>query len=123
MLFRSTMVSTVERSVVAKHLRNIYAEGEVDETVTCAKFAQVADNGKTYQYKFYALSVIIAVGYRINSARATAFHVWATKVLEMFTQKGYVLDKDRLKNGPLFGEDYFEHLVAELQEIRGRAAG
>ncbi len=108
----------VDRSVVAKHLRNIYAEGEVDETATCAKFAQVADNGKTYQYKFYALSVIIAVGYRINSARATAFRIWATKVLEMFTQKGYVLDKDRLKNGPLFGEDYFEHLVAELQEIR-----
>ncbi len=108
----------VDRSVVAKHLRNIYAEGEVDEVATCAKFAQVADNGKTYQYKFYALAVVIAVGYRINSARATAFRIWATKVLETFTQKGYVLDKDRLKNGPLFGEDYFEHLVAELQEIR-----
>ena len=108
----------VDRSVVAKHLRNIYAEGEDDEMATCAKFAQVADNGKTYQYKFYALAVVIAVGYRINSARATAFRIWATKVLETFTQKGYVLDKDRLKNGPLFGEDYFEHLVAELQEIR-----
>ena len=65
----------VDRSVVAKHLRNIYAEGEVDEVATCAKFAQVADNGKTYQYKFYALAVVIAVGYRINSARATAFRI------------------------------------------------
>lgn len=108
----------VDRSVVTKHLQNIYAEGEVDERATCANFAQVADNGKTYQYKFYALKAIIAVGYRINSARATEFRTWATKVLETFTKQGYVLDKNRLINGQIFDDDYFEHLISEIQEIR-----
>ena len=63
----------VDRSVVAKHLRNIFAENELSESTTCAKFAQVADNGKTYHYKFYSLPAIIAVGYRTNSTRATQF--------------------------------------------------
>ena len=62
---------------------------------TCANFAQVADNGKTYRYKFYALSAIIAVGYRVNSGRATQFRQWATKVLSTFTRQGYVLDKEQ----------------------------
>ena len=108
----------VDRSVVTKHLQNIYAEGEVDESSTCANFAQVADNGKTYQYKFYSLKAIIAVGYRINSARATEFRAWATRVLESFTKQGYVLDKNRLINGQIFDDDYFEHLISEIQEIR-----
>ena len=86
----------VDRSVVAKHLRNIFAENELSESTTCAKFAQVADNGKTYHYKFYSLPAIIAVGYRTNSTRATQFRQWATKV----------------------DEDYFDHLVSEIQEIR-----
>ena len=76
----------VDRSVVTKHLKNIFNEGELDENSTCANFAQVADNGKTYQYKFYSLSAIIAVGYRINSERATQFRSWATKVLNTFTK-------------------------------------
>lgn len=63
----------VDRSVVTKHVKNIYESGELPEDSTCANFAQVADNGKTYQYKFYSLSAIIAVGYRINSGRATQF--------------------------------------------------
>lgn len=108
----------VDRSVVTKHLQRIYAEGEVDEGATCANFAQVADNGKTYQYKFYSLKAIIAVGYRINSTRATEFRAWATKVLETFTKQGYVLDKNRLINGQIFDDDYFEHLISEIQEIR-----
>ncbi|MDD6070017.1 MAG: virulence RhuM family protein [Clostridiales bacterium] len=108
----------IDRSVVAKHLLNIYAEKELDENSTCAKFAQVADNGKTYQYKFYSLAAIIAVGYRTNSERAIQFRQWATKVLETFTKQGYVLDKKRLINGQIFDEDYFEQLVAEIQEIR-----
>ena len=108
----------VDRSVVTKHLQNIYAEGEIDESSTCANFAQVADNGKTYQYKFYSLKAIIAVGYRINSARATEFRAWATRVLESFTKQGYVLDKNRLINGQIFDDDYFEHLISEIQEIR-----
>ena len=108
----------IDRSVVTKHLKNIFEEKELEEHATCAKFAQVADNGKTYQYKFYSLAAIIAVGYRINSGRATQFRVWATKVLDTFTKQGYVLDKDRLINGQIFDEDYFEHLIAEIQEIR-----
>ena len=108
----------VDRSVVTKHLQRIYAEGEADESATCANFAQVADNGKTYQYKFYSLKAIIAVGYRINSARASEFRAWATKVLETFTKQGYVLDKNRLINGQIFDDDYFEHLISEIQEIR-----
>ena len=108
----------VDRSVVTKHLSNIFKEGELDENSTCANFAQVADNGKTYKYKFYSLAAIIAVGYRINSERATQFRTWATKVLDTFTKQGYVLDKSRLINGQIFDEDYFEHLIAEIQEIR-----
>ena len=108
----------IDRSVVTKHLKNIFESKELDENSTCANFAQVADNGKTYQYKFYSLSAIIAVGYRVNSGRATQFRQWATKVLNTFTKQGYVLDKNRLMNGQIFDEDYFEHLLAEIQEIR-----
>lgn len=108
----------VDRSVVTKHLKNVFESGELTEEATCAKFAQVADNGKTYQYKFYSLSAIIAVGYRINSDRATQFRQWATKVLDTFTKQGYVLDKNRLVNGQIFDEDYFDHLISEIQEIR-----
>ncbi|MFR8267193.1 MAG: virulence RhuM family protein, partial [Clostridia bacterium] len=89
-----------------------------NENTVCAKFAQTADDGKTYQYKFYSLAAIIAVGYRTNSERATQFRSWATKVLGTFTKQGYVLDKDRLINGQIFDEDYFDHLISEIQEIR-----
>ena len=98
----------VDRSVVSKHLSNIFKDGELDENSVCAE----------YKYKFYSLAAIIAVGYRTNSERATQFRVWATKVLEAFTKQGYVLDKSRLINGQIFDEDYFEHLIAEIQEIR-----
>lgn len=108
----------VERSVVTKHLRNIFESGELAEDQVCAKFAQTADDGKTYQYKFYSLAAIVSVGYRTNSERATQFRQWATKVLETFTKQGYVLDKSRLINGQIFDEEYFEHLISEIQEIR-----
>lgn len=108
----------VERSVITKHLKNIFESGELDENQVCAKFAQTANDGKTYQYKFYSLAAIVAVGYRTNSDRATQFRQWATKVLETFTKQGYVLDKNRLINGQIFDEEYFEHLISEIQEIR-----
>ena len=108
----------INRTVVTKHLKNIFDSGELDENSTCANFAQVADNGKTYQYKFYSLAAIIAVGYRTNSERATQFRSWATRVLDTFTRQGYVLDKNRLINGQIFDDDYFEHLISEIQEIR-----
>ena len=113
-----SMLFDVDRTVVTKHLKNIFETGELDENSTCANFAQVADNGKTYQYKFYSLSAIIAVGYRTNSERALQFRQWATKVLDTFTKQGYVLDKNRLINVQIFDEDYFEHLISEIQEIR-----
>ena len=108
----------VERSVITKHLKNIFEGGELDENAVCAKFAHTAGDGKTYRYKFYALSAIVAVGYRVNSQRATQFRQWATKVLDTFAKQGYVLDKNRLINGQIFDEDYFEHLISEIQEIR-----
>ena len=108
----------IDRSVITKHIRHIYQAKEQVKDATCAKFAQVADNGKTYQYLFYSLDMIIAVGYRINSERAVQFRQWATKVLSAFTRQGYVLDKQRLINGQIFDDDYFDHLIEEIQEIR-----
>ena len=108
----------IDRSVVTKHIRLIYETKEQDKDSTCAKFAQVADNGKTYQYLFYSLDMIIAVGYRVNSEKAIQFRQWATKVLSAFTRQGYVLDKRRLINGQIFDDDYFDHLIEEIQEIR-----
>ena len=108
----------IDRTVVTKHLQNVFADGEPVESSTCAKFTHTADDGKTYQYKFYNLPAIIAVGYRAKSPRATEFRQWATRVLETFTKQGYVLDKDRLINGKIFDDDYFEHLISEIQEIR-----
>lgn len=108
----------VERSVVTKHLKKIFESGELDENSVCAFFSQTANDGKNYRYKFYALPAIIAVGYRVNSQRATQFRQWATKVLNTFAKQGYVLDKSRLINGQIFDEDYFDHLLSEIQEIR-----
>ena len=108
----------IDRSVVTKHLKKIFTDGELDENSVCAFFAQAAGDGKTYRYKFYSLPAIIAVGYRVNSQRATQFRQWATKVLETFTKQGYVLDKPRLINGQIFDQDYFDHLISEIQEIR-----
>ena len=108
----------VERSVVTKHLKTVFEDGEVEESSTCANFAQVADNGKTYNYKFYGLKAVIAVGYKVNSQAAVEFRQWATRVLETFAKQGYVLDKQRLENGQVFDEAYFDHLVSEIQEIR-----
>ena len=108
----------IDRSVVIKHLKKIFTDGELDENSVCAFFAQTADDGKTYRYKFYSLPAIIAVGCRVNSQRATQFRQWATNVLETFTKQGYVLDKPRLINGQIFDQDYFDHLLSEIQEIR-----
>ncbi len=108
----------IDRSVIAKHLKTIFDSGELEKNSVCAKFAQTADDGKTYQYNFYKLSAIIAVGYKVNSQRAIQFRQWATKVLDTFAKRGYVLDKNRLINGQIFDEDYFDHLISEIQEIR-----
>ena len=108
-----------DRSVITKHLGNIFNSGELKEAAVCAKFAHTASDGKSYQTQFYCLDdMIIAVGYRVNSIRATQFRQWATAVLRQFAIQGYVLDKKRMENGAFLGEDYFEHLLAEIREIR-----
>lgn len=107
-----------DRSVVTKHLGNIFESGELLEERVCAKFAHTAGDGKTYDTKFYSLDAIIAVGYRVNSLRATQFRQWATSVLRQYAIRGYVLDRKRMENGTFLSEDYFEHLLAEIREIR-----
>jgi len=111
----------VDRSVIVKHLNNIYQEGELSKKATCANFAQVQTEGSrqvTRDIDFYNLDAIIAVGYRVNSHRATTFRQWATSVLRDFAMRGYVIDRKRMENGAFLGVDYFEHLLAEIREIR-----
>lgn len=103
---------------VGLHLKNIFASGELDENVVTEKISATAADGKNYMTKFYNLDAIISVGYRVNSIRATQFRQWCTGVLRQFAIRGYVIDKQRMENGTFFGEDYFEHLLSEIREIR-----
>lgn len=108
----------VDRTVVSKHLKNIFESSELLQDSVCVKFAHTAEDGKTYNTQFYNLDAIISVGYRVNSVRATQFRQWCTFVLRQFAIRGYVLDRKRMENGSFIGEDYFEHLLAEIREIR-----
>lgn len=109
----------VDRTVVSKHLKNIFDASELQIDSVCAKFAHTAEDGKTYNTQFYNLDAIISVGYRVNSAKATHFRIWATKVLKEFIQKGFVLDDERLKQGKTaFGVDYFRELLERVRSIR-----
>ena len=103
---------------VGLHLKNIFASGELLKEAVTEKISATASDGKNYLMQFYSLDAIIAVGYRVNSIRATQFRQWATSVLRQFAIRGYVLDKKRMENGTFLGEDYFEHLLAEIREIR-----
>lgn len=107
---------------VSKHLKNIFESGELDRTVTVSKMETVVNRGfrgESKEYvEFYNLDAVIAVGYRINSVRATQFRQWCTYVLRQFAIRGYVIDRKRMENGSFIGEDYFEHLLAEIREIR-----
>lgn len=108
----------VDRTVISKHLKNVFANQELDENSVCAKIAHTAEDGKTYQVIFYNLDAIIAVGYRVNSKEATRFRMWATDTLKEYIVKGFVLNDDMLKNGRQFGKDYFDELLARIKEIR-----
>ena len=103
---------------IGLHLKNIFASGELESEAVTEESSATASDGKKYRMKFYNLDAIISVGYRINSIRATQFRQWATKVLKTFAIQGYVLDKKRLENGQIFDEEYFEHLLDEIREIR-----
>ena len=106
------------RSTITEHLKHILDEGELEENSVCRNFRHTGSDGKQYNTKFYGVDAIISVGYRVNSLRATQFRQWATKVLKTYTVQGYVLDKKRLENGQIFDEEYFEHLLDEIREIR-----
>ena len=105
-----------DRSVIGKHIRNIFKEGELKKESVWAKFAHTAGDGKTYQVDYYNLDVIISVGYRVKSLRGTQFRIWATNILKEYMQKGFVLDDDRLKR--LGGGNYFDELLERIRDIR-----
>ncbi len=106
---------------IGLHLKNIYESGELREEATTEKISVVRQEGNrtvNRTLQFYNLDAVISVGYRVNSIRATQFRQWATSVLREYAIRGYVLDKKRMENGTFLGEDYFEHLLAEIREIR-----
>ena len=109
----------VDRTVVTKHLKNIFASNELTENSVCAKIAHTAADGKTYNTQFYNLDALISVGYRVNSHQATAFRMWATERLKEYIIKGFTMDDERLKNpNNIFGKDYFEEQLARIRDIR-----
>ena len=111
----------VESHTITYHLKEIFKSGELDEKATTRKIRAVQNEGKrqvTRGLDFYNLDAIISVGYRINSYQATQFRIWATKTLKEYIIKGFVLDDERLKQGKLFGKDYFEELLERIREIR-----
>jgi len=104
---------------ISYHLSNIFKDNELDENSVVKEFLTTAADGKNYKTKFYNLDVIISVGYRVNSTKATQFRIWATNTLKEFIIKGFVLDDDRLKEGKkLFGKDYFKELLERIRSIR-----
>lgn len=108
----------VDRTVITKHLSNIFSDKELDKNSVCAIFAHTASDGKKYNTQYYNLDAIISVGYRINSYKATKFRQWATKTLREYMIKGFVINDDMLKNGKSFGKDYFDELLERIKEIR-----
>lgn len=106
---------------INKHLNNIFEEGELKKEATISKMEIVQTEGNRTVNRsttFYNLDAIISVGYRVNSIRATQFRQWCTYVIRQFSQRGYIIDKKRMENGSFIGEDYFEHLLSEIREIR-----
>lgn len=108
----------IERSVITKHLKNIFLESELDKDSVSANFAHTAEDGKSYLTQFYSLEAIVAVGYRVSSERGTQFRQWATAILKNYIHKGYALDSDRFKYGSRFSARYFDELYEEIKDIR-----
>ena len=103
---------------ISKHLKNIFDEGELAESSVISKMETTASDGKVYNTQYYSLDAVISVGYRVNSLRSTQFRQWTTNIIRQFAIRGYVIDKKRMENGTFIGQDYFEHLLAEIREIR-----
>ena len=120
-LTQKAMAALFDCSVdnISLHLKNIFKEGELDKISVTEEFSATANDGKNYKTQFYNLDAIISVGYRVNSARATQFRIWATKILKEYIKKGFVLDDERLKQGTsVFGKDYFKELLERVRSIR-----
>lgn len=105
-----------DKSTISRHIKNIFAEGELDRSAVVVKYATTASDGKMYQVDHYNLDVIISVGYRVRSKRGTQFRIWAANVLKEYLRKGFVLDDQRLKN--LGGSGYFRELLERIRDIR-----
>jgi len=105
-----------DRSVIGKHIRNIFNEGELEKDSVWAKFAHTASDGKEYQVDHYNLDVIISVGYRVKSLRGTQFRIWANKILKEYLKKGFAMNDDLLKNAG--GGNYFQELLERIRDIR-----
>ena len=105
------------RNNITMHLSNVF-EKELSENSVCKDFLHTAGDGKKYKTKYYNLDAIIAVGFKVNSKRAIDFRLWAINILKQYSVKGYVLDKERLKNGTFLNENYFDELLQEIREIR-----
>lgn len=103
---------------ISKHLKNIFESGELEQNSVISILESTAKDGKKYQTKYYNLDVVVSVGYRVNSAQATRFRIWATTLIKEYIIKGFVLDDDRLKNGRYFGKDYFRDLLERIRSIR-----
>ncbi len=114
----------VKVPAISKHLKNIFLDEELDETMVVSKMVITTPHGaiegktQTNEANFYNLDAIIAVGYRVNSKKATRFRQWATKTLKEYIQKGFVLNDEMMKNGRPFGRDYFDELLERIREIR-----
>lgn len=115
---RMAEIFGVEVPTINYHLKEVFNNGELKDDSVIRKIRITADDGKNYLTNFYQLKAILAVGYRVNSEEASRFRKWATNTLDEFVTKGYVLDKERLKQGTKFGHDYFRDLLEQVREIR-----
>lgn len=114
----------IDRTGIGRHLKNIFETNELDEKVVCAEIAHTTEHGamegktQTNKVKYYNLDAVISVGYRVNSAQATKFRIWATALIKEYIIKGFAMDDERLKNGRYFGKDYFSELLERVRSIR-----
>jgi len=114
----------VQRPAITKHLKNIFKSGELEDQVVCSILEQTTEHGaiagktQTNKIKYYNLDAVISVGYRVNSAQATQFRIWATQLIKEYIIKGFAMDDERLKNGQFFGKDYFKELLERVRSIR-----
>ncbi|PHS20481.1 MAG: cell filamentation protein Fic [Kangiella sp.] len=106
------------RSTITEHLKNVFNSNELTESAVCRDFRHTAEDGKDYKTKYYNLKAITAVGYRVNSHRATEFRKWATNVLHEYIIKGFAMDDERLKQIKHFGKDYFDEMLERIRDIR-----